>query len=394
MSSTEAPLADGRAGPLMRPAVPAARLPFPLRVRLPRRRPWIALILGFLVALALGVPRGAAAQEPAGSVEGTVRAEEGAPLAFALVRLLLVDSRASGVADVITDAEGRYRFPAVPAGEYRLQVEQIGYERIVSPVVRVRAGETLRHDIRGTPAPIRLEGITATAGRCLTVGQLAEDPELATLWNEAKKGVETRRAFEMQYRFSRTLVQDIETHWVGRRGPTQTHTERPMFSAPDSVPVRDARRRALFRAHGYSDGESLSVPEDKELLEDEFLRAHCLEAAFEEAGDAYVIRFRGIQPPREGAALRGTIRLDAKTYLVQRLEFEYLARGRPFARTVIEYEDIPVGSGTLRLPTGGRASIQFRGRARRVATEAASTFSYTYIISLPRREQPAAPVPG
>lgn len=357
-----------------------------MRVR-PRRALRPALLAGLLFALVLCLPRGAGAQEAAGGVEGTVRAEAGAPLPFALVRLRAADGR-TAAADVITDAQGGFRFARVPAGEYRLYVEQIGYERLVSDVVRVRAGETVRHDVRGTPAPIRLEGVTVTAGRCLTVDRLGEDPELAALWNEARKGVETRRAFEQQYRFSRTLVQDIQTRWRGREGITGVVTETTMISHPDSVPVRDARRRALFREKGYSDGESLSVPEDMELLEDEFLRTHCLEPAFEEAEGAYVIRFRAVRPPPEGAGLRGTIRLDAKTYLIQRLEYEYLSGRRQFAETRVNYEDIPVGDGMLRMPTGGRASIRFTGRASAAAVRAASTFSYHYVVSVPAAASP------
>ncbi|HEX6041742.1 carboxypeptidase-like regulatory domain-containing protein [Longimicrobium sp.] len=345
----------------------------------------LVLVLAFLCALA--APRGAGAQEGAGAVEGTVTTEEGAPLAFALVRLLPAEGRAV-TGDVITDARGGFRLLGVPAGEYRLQVEQIGYARMVSPVVRVRAGETARQDVVGRPAPIRLEGVTATAGRCLTVDQLGDDPELATLWNEARKGVETRRALEMRYRFNRTLVQDIVTHWRGRgRGSTGTHTEHTLVSHPDSVAPRDARRRALFLEHGYSDGNTLSVPEDKELLEDAFLRDHCLVAAFEERADAYVIRFRAVRPPPAGADIRGTIRLDARGYLIQSLEFEYLAHGRPFARTLVRYEDVPVGGARLRLPTGGEASIRFTGSDADVATAAESTFSYLYVFVIPRTER-------
>ena len=52
------------------------------------------------------------------------------------------------------------------------------------------------------------------------------------------------------------------------------------------------------------------------------------------------------------------------------LEFNYLARGRPFAETLVRYEDVPVGRGMLRLPTGGEASIRFTGSERNVATSA------------------------
>lgn len=340
-------------------------------------RPALRRLVLALVLLAFGAPSAVTAQQAPGSIEGTARGEEeNAPLAFSLIRLLPEDGPATAALGVLTDAEGRFRFPAVPAGAYRVQVEQIGYERVVSPVLRVRAGETTRHDIRGTLRPVLLEGITVAAGRCLDASRLGEDPELAALWNEAKKGVETRRAFELQYGFTRVMSQDIETRW--RLRPTaHRHTEDTLVSRPDSVAVRDQRRRARFRAEGYASGNELRLPEEKELLDDEFLRDHCLEPSFEQAEGAYLLHFRPLQPGRDGA-IRGTIRIDADTYLIRRLDFGYLRGGREYAQSNVDYLDTPIAGGTLRLPAGGRASLRPTGVSRALATRASSTFRFTY----------------
>jgi hypothetical protein len=335
------------------------------------------LRLALCSILPLGFTARAAAQAATGTVEGVARGAGEELLPFSLVRLVPEDAQAPVPQGVITDAEGRFRFAEVPAGEYRLQVEQIGYERIRSPVLRVVPGEALRQDVRGTPAPIRLEALTVTGGRCLTTEQLGDDPELAALWNEARKGVETRRAFELQYRFSRTLSQDIETRWRVR-GPSRTHTETPVYSAPDSVVKREQSRRALFRARGYADGNALSVLEEKELLDDEFLRDHCLEPSFQEAEGAFAVRFRPVQPRRTGAAIRGTVWIEAETYRIRRLEFEYLKEGRQFAESRVDYGDVPVDGSVLRLPVGGHASIRLSGTSRALATRATSTFRYLY----------------
>lgn len=336
-----------------------------------------ALLRLALIVLPLAFAAPAAAQGATGTVEGIARGAGEDALPFSLVRLLPVDAQAAAPQGVITDAQGRFRFADVPAGAYRLQVEQIGYERILSPVVRVVPGEALRQDVRGTPAPIRLEALTVTGGRCLTTDQLGDDPELAALWNEARKGVETRRAFELQYRFSRTLSQDIETRWRVR-GTSRSHTETSVYSEPDSVIKREERRRALFRAQGYADGNALSLLEEKELLADDFLREHCLEPSFQEAEGAYAVRFRPLQPRRTGAAIRGTVWIEAATYRIRRLEFEYLKEGRQFAESRVEYGDVPVDGTLLRLPVGGHASIRPSGASRALATRATSTFRYVY----------------
>lgn len=330
-----------------------------------------------LIAIVLLHATPAAAQPGQGSVEGVATgAEEGAPLAFSLIRLVPVDSQAAAPQGVLTDAAGRYRFAAVPAAAYRVQVEQIGYERVLSAVLQVRPGETLRHDVRATLRPIRLEAIS-TASRCLAAAQLAEDPELSALWNEAKKGVETRRAFERQYGFVRILTQDVETRWR-LRGTRRERRVDTVVSEPDSVAVRDLRRRASLQNDGYAEGNTLRLPEEKQLLEDEFLRDHCLESSFDEDEGTFAIRFRPIRPRRSGVGIRGTIRVDARTYLIRRLEIDYLKGTRAFATGSIEYADLPIAGSTLRLPVSGRAVLRASGVTRALVSGASSAFTYAY----------------
>jgi hypothetical protein len=75
---------------------------------------------------------------------------------------------------------------------------------------------------------------------------------VATLWNEAKKGVAARRAFELQYRFARTMRQDVQMRWR-LRAPTERHSENTTISNPDSVVARDRRAEAAHRERGYMD---------------------------------------------------------------------------------------------------------------------------------------------
>jgi carboxypeptidase family protein len=66
------------------------------------------------------------AQDARGVVAGSaVGRETDAPMPFALVRLRSTDSAAGHGAQVVTNAQGRYSFPSVPAGEYRLKLEYL-----------------------------------------------------------------------------------------------------------------------------------------------------------------------------------------------------------------------------------------------------------------------------
>jgi hypothetical protein len=329
-----------------------------------------------LLALCAAMP--AAGQQGQGTAEGVARAAaDGAPLTLLLVRLLPAGAPGAAPRDVVTDEEGRFRFEGVPAGEYRLQVEQIGYERTQSPVLRVRAGETVFHEIRSTARPVQLEAITVLGGRCLTADQLADDPDLAALWNEAKKGVQTRRAFDLQYRYTRITRQDVQTRWR-IRGTVRRLLIDTVVGEPDSVHVRERRRQAQFRESGYMVDDRLQVPRESDLLDDAFLRDHCLEPSYEEAKGAYVLRFRPVRPRPEGVGIRGAITVDADGYGIRRLEFEYLRGDRAFATSHVAYEDRAVAGSTLRLPVGGAAALRPSGVGRVALIAASSTFTYRY----------------
>ena len=307
--------------------------------------------------LLLAAAPAARAQEP-GAVEGVARsAKDGAPLSLLLVRL--VPARAGAAPQgVVTDAQGRFRFAGVPAGEYRVQVEQIGYERTLSPVLRVQPGVTAQHEIRSSMVPIQLAGITV-GGRCLTGAQLADDPRLAALWREARKGVETRHAFALQYRYTRTVWQRVAIK--PRIGKTSHETRiDTVVNEPDSVRARARRLQESRGTAGYArQGRTtftLELPNELELLSDDFLREHCLETSVVEDEGAYALRFRPVRPAGGRVEVGGVLWVDAKTFLIRRLELEYLEGRRAIAQGTIRYEDTPVAGSVLRLPVRGDLS--------------------------------------
>lgn len=300
-----------------------------------------------------------AAAQTAGAVEGVARsAKDGAALSLLLIRLVPAVRQAGAPQGVVTDVQGRFRFAGVPAGEYRIQVEQIGHERTLSPVLTVQPGATVQQDIRSTMVPIQLAGITV-GGRCLTAAQLPGDPRLAALWNEARKGVETRRAVSLQYRYLRTLRQDIQIK--PRIGRTQHETrEEIVISDPDSIRERERRVHESRQREGYGTQKrtsfTLSLPNETELLSDEFLREHCLETSVVEDEGAFALRFRPVRIVGGRVDIQGAVWVDAKTFLIRRLELEYLDGSRPSSQVTINYADTPIGGSVLRLPASGQVS--------------------------------------
>lgn len=151
---------------------------------------------------------------------------------------------------------------------------------------------------------------------------------------------------------------------------------------PDSLDARSERRRASLAANGYAAGNLISLPDERHLLDDAFLRDHCLERTVAEGDGALGLPFRPVRGRREGVDIRGTIWVAADGYQMRRLEFEYVDAGDddPFARSRADYADVAIGGGTLRLrTTGDGAIIRPRGVAARAAIRRGTvTFTDSY----------------
>jgi len=149
----------------------------------------LALLAALLI---LGVSATPDAIGQGATVQGQARAEEGgAPVPFALVRLVRADSSAlpsDNPPQGITNADGRYRFDGVAPGRYRVQLTRIGFRPLLSDPVQVAAGETVRLDLRVASQPLVLPPVTVTADVCVPAKQFKEHPQLQTLWQQARDG--------------------------------------------------------------------------------------------------------------------------------------------------------------------------------------------------------------
>jgi hypothetical protein len=351
------------------------------------RYPSVVLLIGvLLLLLTVSAPGTVSAQVATGTIEGSAhRLDDNEPLVHSLIRLT-AHPAGDTLRTVLTDAQGRFRFNGIPAGSYQLQLELIGHHPVVSPPLQLVAGGTLVHQLRSRFEPIRLTGITVRRGsECLSGSELHQDEELSVLWNEAYKGVEARRAFEMQYQFVQVTTQKIVARYRLLRDGREVRVD-TFINQPDSVLVREQRRHARRRAQGYGrPGELLlHLPEDKELLADEFLDEYCLHTNVEQADGALGLRFRPLEARADRIDIRGTIWLDAASFVTRRLDLEWIEVDRVIARGTMVYDDISVGGQGMRMPASGHVSGRPSGRMGLIVTGATADFNFAYSAFQPR----------
>jgi hypothetical protein len=122
---------------------------------------------GALLVLALALPalarapaaaQGPAAAEVRGRITARAQAPGGVPLAYALVELRVPGD----VHTVLTDADGRYRFPDVPAGAASLRAHYLGHRPRVLEVLVPPSG-AVGVDLELETEAVPIPGITVTA---------------------------------------------------------------------------------------------------------------------------------------------------------------------------------------------------------------------------------------
>ncbi|MEJ2008779.1 MAG: carboxypeptidase regulatory-like domain-containing protein [Acidobacteriota bacterium] len=90
------------------------------------------------------------ARQPGGAVKGTVKTDAGVAIAHA--RVIAKGSNGQVVTFVLTDDQGRFRFPPLQPGVYSVEVESAGSWNIGAKTVEVRDGETVELNFIGRPS--------------------------------------------------------------------------------------------------------------------------------------------------------------------------------------------------------------------------------------------------
>ncbi|HET9370566.1 MAG TPA: carboxypeptidase-like regulatory domain-containing protein [Vicinamibacterales bacterium] len=324
-----------------------------------------------------------------GIVEGRARAEEGgAPVPFALVRLLPVDSNplpADSPLQGITDAEGRYRFEGVAPGRYRVQLLRIGFRPFLSELVQVATGETVQFDLRAASDPLALPSVTTTvtvkADVCVPARDLNEHPELQTLWQQARDGASVRT--ELMARFRYQVFSHEESYELTADGPTAPGTiDQRYVSDPKSAVRTAARNREQRLSRGYYGpstklGDGFYVPSELDVLHEDFLKTHCFVAAAERGAGEVGLRFRPVRARRNFLDVLGTIWLDSATYLARRLELEYIDFDESRGTVRVDFADVPVAGGTLRMPVANAFTMRPSRKNPARRTEGKVTIAYS-----------------
>jgi outer membrane receptor for ferrienterochelin and colicins len=121
-------------------------------------------LLGFPIALLLGLALAQPALAQTGTISGLVRsAETGAPLPAAVVQVTTADGGRIGSS--ITNQAGRFLIAAVPPGSYTVLVAITGYETVRREGVAVAAGQTAALNFDLISRAIDLDPVVVSASR-------------------------------------------------------------------------------------------------------------------------------------------------------------------------------------------------------------------------------------
>lgn len=343
-----------------------------------------------LLLLSIALASNARAQKA--TVEGVARAEEsGMPMPFALVRLVHDDStvwHSDNPSQEMTNANGRYRFVGVAPGRYRVQLLRIGFQPALSGPVQVAADETVKFDFRVPSQPVVLPTVTVTAGTCVTAKEFAKHPQLRVLWQQAREGASVRTQLKAQYRYhyrEREVSHEVKADGPGPDGTLEFNR----VSDPKSALANAARRRGQLNSRGYyvsSDiGEGIAIPHELEILHEDFLKTHCFYSAVERGDGEVGLGFRPLRERRNFLDIRGTIWLDSATFLARRIDLEYVDGKEVRANTHVDFGDIAVAGGTLRMPIGGAFSMRPSRKDPTKRVEGKNTVTYWDFEEVQRR---------
>lgn len=256
------------------------------------------------------------------TVRGELVESGGGPVERVLVVLLDGAGRQQGAA--LTDSAGAFAIRAPGAGRYTLRAERIGYATTTSAPFALAAGETRTERLVAEGRGIVLRGIVAEAAsrRCRV------RPETgivtATLWEEARKALNTAAYTQSQRLLHYEVVQwtrDLDAS-TGAVRAEKLDTLRSLARHPfTSLPPADLSANGYVRE--VSDGTVFYGPDVNVLLSAEFLNDHCLRLAEGAAGDTLVgLEFEPVRG-RSLPDIRGVLWLSRATAELRRVDFAY-----------------------------------------------------------------------
>lgn len=312
------------------------------------------------------------------TVLGTaVDAADGGPIrgAFVLLETEAGEERARG----LTTADGAFRLATARPGVYRLRLERIGFEDLVTESFRLEEGERTTRHLEVNVHPIELSAVVVEGGqpRCGTPAD--EALELGRVWDEARKALEGTVWTDRQsyYRFDVLLFrQELDTDGRPVTEPEyesiRVYGRHPFVSAPSN----DLAYGGWVRREGQ--GLKFYAPDAEVLLSDTFLRLHCYRLVRSEpAADRLLgIEFEPVPGRRVGRAIpdiHGVLWIDPETAELRALEFGYVNLELPVPVDPlggrVEFDHLPDGgwivrSWEIRTPLAQIRELREGGRQR------------------------------
>src|ERR1035437_733516 len=107
--------------------------------RLNRKSRWLSTFLVLALAV-LGLTANVAHSQTTGDIDGTVSDTNNSPLSGASVEIK--SSALQGIRMAVTDAAGRFRFPALPPGVYTVVASLSGFTKVEKSNIHVQLGAT------------------------------------------------------------------------------------------------------------------------------------------------------------------------------------------------------------------------------------------------------------
>ena len=138
-----------------------------------------------VILLFIGASLVLAQSRETGAIEGKVTDEEGSPLPG--VTVTISGPNLMGIRSSITDAEGKYRFPALPPGVYTIKAELQGFATVVQE--NVRLSTTVRLTVDLVMRPSTLEEEVTVVAKAPTVDVKSTETASVTLSNEILRNI-------------------------------------------------------------------------------------------------------------------------------------------------------------------------------------------------------------
>jgi hypothetical protein len=279
---------------------------------------------------ALGAQVAAPGQSPAPSpeavtVSGDVVADgTGTPIPYATVKLLPLGR------ERFADRAGAFVYYSIEPGQYKLQLRMVGYIPVdTTIVVRSRVPAIVTLTMKRIATALEAVEVKAPPRLCLFPDEMGrvDDPELATILEEARKNAQREQLLRRTYPFEYKLAQSHDTYDPTSRKSTLLY-DTVTYRSDDSWRYRKGRVVSDDRNRIFGDVRLMRLPTVADLADRNFLSAHCFKYAGvvdENGTPAHRIDFSPdsnlIKPDVEGS-----IYLDSASYMIKRAQFR-LTRG-------------------------------------------------------------------